>query len=141
MKHRIFHFPTFSNEPPVEVKNIELFTTRVGYPCYHIELNLFDRYSDTNSGWIKKAVDPQTGTWVEFPYRSHYTNFYLYSSSMLAQDRALTVYLIPESKEEEDLVSNCQTSVRWEPWAFRVCLIPNQDFYPPSKNEALSPFH
>lgn len=133
MKHEIYYYKTFGEGPSVEVESFSLFTNRAGYTTYSLSVNRFERHPDTSSGWVGRAFNPETKAWVEFPYRSHYTIFHIYNGNLGGPERAFTVFLIPESQAEEELVTNCQACVRWEPWAFQVCLIPDKDFQPTAR--------
>lgn len=137
MKHQIFQHIPSGLEEPIDVKKFDLFLNEVGYTCYHLEVNKFDRHPGTSSGWVKRAYDPQTKVWVEFPYNSHYCHFDIFNVSCAGPERALTVFLIPDDEKEEKLTTNCQACVRWEPWGFRVCLVPEWDFYKKDSGSAL----
>lgn len=137
MKHRIFQYTPPHPCTPTEVERFQIFANRVGHTCYYLEVSKFDRHPGTQSGWVKRAYDPQTKEWIEFPYCSHYCHFDIFNISSCGPERALAVYLIPENEDEENLVMNCQTCVKWEPWAFRVCLIPDLDFFPSGSNQTV----
>lgn len=138
MKHRIFQHIPSGMEEPTEVKKFELFVNRAGYTCYYMEVNKFDRNPGTSFGWAKGSYDPQSKSWVEFPYNSHYCHFDIFNVSCVGPERALTVFLVPENEDEEKLTTNSQACVRWEPWGFRVCLIPDWDFF---EEKSLSAFY
>lgn len=130
MKHRIFYYKPYGNGLTTEVQKFSLFKNQVGYTTYNLEVNRFDRNPGTDSGWVGRAYDPESETWEEFPYRAHYTNFQIYNGCLPGPEKSFAVFLIAENEEEGSLVTNCQTCVRWEPWAFQVCLIPDLDFFP-----------
>lgn len=132
MKHRIFYYKPFKNGIVTKVTEFSLFQNRAGYTTYNLEVDKFDRHPDTNSGWVGRAYDPEEKKWVDFPYRAHCTDFHIYNGCLPGPEKAFSVLLVAEDKWEEALITNCQACVRWEPWAFQVCLIPGQDFFPVS---------
>ena len=130
MKPVIFqHLPTGDNIP-TEHSKFSLFVNQVGNWCYSFNCNKFDRHPGTSSGWVQRVFDPNTEKMVKFDRPAHYTNFDIYNYDAGGPERALTVYLIAEDDEEEALVTTCQTCIKNELWGFRVCLIPDSNFYP-----------
>jgi hypothetical protein len=137
MKHRIIHYNSTTNGSTAEVQNFSLFTNRAGYTTYNFQVNKFVRHPLTNSGWVGRTYVPESQTWDEFSHRAHFTNFSFYNGFLGGSEKLselpsleFAVFLIAENELERDLVTNCQACVRWEPWAFQVCLIPDLDFFP-----------
>lgn len=133
MKHRIFYYKPYGNGPTTEVQKFSLFKNRAGYTTYNLEVSRFDLNHSTYSSWAGKAYDPEGEVWEEFPHRAHYTNFSIYNDYLPGLEKAFAVYLIAENEEEQSLVTNCQACVRYQPWSFQVCLIPDSDFFSPKE--------
>lgn len=129
MKPVIFrHLPT-GGGVATEHSNFNLFVNQVGNWCYSFDCNRFDHNPGTSSGWVQLVYDPEKKEMMKFERPAHYTNFDFYNFSAGGPERSLTVYLVAENDEDEALVLTCQTCIKKESWGFRVCLIPDSNFY------------
>lgn len=132
MNHLIIERHIGGDSPRIEHSNFFLFKNRVNQWCYSFDVNRFSLLSVGTSGFCKFTSNPDTGEIVKFDFFSKFLNFELCNLKG-ELERRLTVFLVPECKEEEDSLIDAQEAVVSEQWGFKVCFVPLNDFFPKGK--------
>jgi hypothetical protein len=129
MEHLIIERHISGDSPRIEHSNFSLFKNRANQWCYSLDVHRYSLLSVGTSGFCKFTHNPEVEKVVKFNFFAKFLNFELcnYKGEL---ERRLTVYLVPECKEEEDILMDAQEAVVSEQWSFRVCFVPLDDFFP-----------